>query len=69
LLGHTLPGSLQHLLQLFSSSRGFMPLVVGGMLLRITQYLEERRGRLARQHLREADARQQENQLFGARPE
>lgn len=69
LLGRTLPSSLQHVLQLFSSTRGFMPLVVGGILLRITQYLEERRGRLARQHLREADARQQERQLFGARPE
>lgn len=69
LLGRTLPSSVRRVLQLFSSDRGFMPLVVSAVLLRITQHLEERRGRLARRHLREADARQLEGQLFGTRPE
>lgn len=69
LLRRYLTPSLEQFLQIFSNSRGFMPLVIGRLLLGFTQKKEERRGRMLRRSLREADIRQQETLFFGERPE
>lgn len=54
---------------LASSPHGTMPLVVGRLLMRLAQYREEQRGRIARKRLREADVQDGGKQLFGLRPE
>ncbi|MDO6386943.1 hypothetical protein [Uliginosibacterium sp. 31-12] len=70
LLGRYLGTRWHKILQLFSSKLDdTMPLVVGKMLLKVTQWLAERRARNARQRLRVADTQQGGGQLFGTRRE
>lgn len=69
LLGRYLSPRARRLLSFCSRDGGTIPLVIGSALVRLTQHLEERRTCAIRRGLREQDAGQDTQQLFGQRPE
>lgn len=69
LLARYLSPGMRHLLGGFSSPSGRLPLALGTSLMRITQWLEERRATAARRALRERERQQRSRPAFGTRPE
>lgn len=69
LLGRSLPRSLRRLIRRAAGRDGFIPSSIASALVRLTQRREEHRARRQRRALRESDARQAREQLFGSRPE